>query len=199
MTNFEKMCAEGRPIFLSYDQEEMIRRFSLRADDEYLYPVYLGEELRLDRKTGDLLRADGSNVSGGVTLSVFDFLCRKSDPRPLTGQLYPPLSLPGYGTSRPDNVTLQQSYADAMNGKSGLLRPVLADMGGESFPVGDAAAKFELFPCFPLVFQFWEGDEEFAPSVRFLWDERTADYLRYETLFYIMGDFLQRLTERLPH
>ena len=198
MTNFEKMCAEGKPIFLSYDQTEMIRRVSLRSDEDWLYPVYLGEELRLNRRSGDLFYADGREAEGSVLLSVFDFLCRKSDPRPLTGRMFPSGSLPGYGTSRPDDIGLHAKHALALSGRLEPLRTLLRSMGGEDFPVGDAAARFELFPGFPLIFQFWEGDEEFPPSVRFLWDERTSDYLRFETLFYIMGDFLRRVLECLP-
>ncbi len=198
MTNFEKLCAQGKPIFLTYDQEEMIRRFALRADEDFLYPRYLGEELRLSRRSGDLFYPEGREAEGGVLLSVFDFLCKKSDPRPLSGQLYPSGTLPGYGTSRPSDTGLHGDMARRLSGRAGELRTVLSRMGGEPFPVGDAAARFDLFPGFPLVFQFWEGDEEFPPSVRFLWDERTSDYLRFETLFYIMGNFLQRLLERLP-
>ena len=131
MTNFEKMCAEGKPIFLSYDQTEMIRRFSLRSDEDWLYPVYLGEELRLNRHSGDLFYADGREAEGSVLLSVFDFLCRKSDPRPLTGRMFPSGSLPGYGTSRPDDIGLHAKHALALSGRVEPLRTLLRAMGGE--------------------------------------------------------------------
>ena len=199
MTNFEKMCAETVPLFLSYDQAEMIRRCSLRADGDSLYPVYLGEELRLDRKTGDLFRADGSEADPGLTLIVFDYLCHDTEPRPLSGRLCPASALPGLGVSRPKDGDFYSRYSEQFDSHIAELAQTLTDMGGKPFPTGDAAAEFQLFPGFPLVFQFWEGDEEFPSSVRFLWDERTGDYLHFETLFYIMGDFLRRLTERFPH
>ena len=54
-----------------------------------------------------------------------------------------------------------------------------------------------MFDGFDAVFQFWEGDEEFPPSVRFLWDENTPDYLKFETTFYVMGCFLELLERRI--
>ena len=197
MTNFEKMCAETVPLFLSYDQEEMIRRFSLRADEEHLYPVYLGEELSLERRTGRLFRADGSEADPALKLIVFDYLCHDAEPRPISGRLCPVSALPGYGVSRPGDGSFYGRYNEMFDGRSPELEKTLLDMGGTLFPTGDAAAEFQLFPGFPLVFQFWEGDEEFPSSLRFLWDERTGDYLHFETLFYIMGAFLQSLAERL--
>lgn len=62
------------------------------------------------------------------------------------------------------------------------------------FP-GDAAFVFHVFPFLPLVFQFWESDEEFPPVLKFMWDENVLDYLRFETLYYVMGDFLDALDQ----
>ena len=42
---------------------------------------------------------------------------------------------------------------------------------------------------------FWAGDEEFAPRMRFLWDENSLQYLRYETMHYLLGVLRQRLKE----
>ena len=50
-------------------------------------------------------------------------------------------------------------------------------------------------PFLPLVFQFWESDEEFPPVLKFMWDENVLDYLRFETLYYVMGDFLDALDQ----
>ena len=197
MTNFEKMCAETVPLFLSYDQTEMVRRFSLRADEDFLYPVYLGEELSLERRTGRLFCADGREADPGLTLIVFDYLCHNAEPRPLSGRLCPASALPGLGVSRPKDGDFYGRYSELFDSHTAELAQTLSGMGGKPFPTGDAAAEFQLFPGFPLVFQFWEGDEEFPSSVRFLWDERTCDYLHFETLFYIMGAFLQNLAERL--
>ena len=40
-----------------------------------------------------------------------------------------------------------------------------------------------------------ESDEEFPPVLKFMWDENVLDYLRFETLYYVMGDFLDALDQ----
>ena len=54
-------------------------------------------------------------------------------------------------------------------------------------------ARIDVFPFFPVMFQFWEGDEEFSPQVRVLWDRNTMQYLHFETTYYLQGDLMERL------
>ena len=52
-----------------------------------------------------------------------------------------------------------------------------------------------VFEDLELVLRFWFGDEEFAPRMRFLWDENSLQYLKYETMHYLLGVLRQRLKE----
>ena len=51
-SNYEKMKNEMAGVFLHYDQEQMIRRFSLKFDAAYLYLTFVGREYRIDRRSG---------------------------------------------------------------------------------------------------------------------------------------------------
>ena len=44
-----------------------------------------------------------------------------------------------------------------------------------------------------IAVQFWHGDEEFSPRLRFLWDAAADQYLRYETMYYALGLLRTRL------
>ena len=57
----------------------------------------------------------------------------------------------------------------------------------------DVTARIDVFPFFPVLFQFWEGDEEFSPQIRVLWDRNTMQYLHFETTYYLQGDLMERL------
>ena len=46
-------------------------------------------------------------------------------------------------------------------------------------------------------FQFWAADEDFPAQIGFFWDENVLSRLRYETLYYVMGDFLELLEARI--
>ena len=77
------------------------------------------------------------------------------------------------------------------------LKLALEKIGTAAFPQGDVACIFPVFDGFNAVFQFWEGDEDFPPAVRFLWPENSQDFLKYETLYYVMGCFMEKLKNRI--
>ena len=54
-----------------------------------------------------------------------------------------------------------------------------------------------VFPFLPLYVQYWRGDEEFPPQLTLLWDKNTTQFLHYETVYYLTGFLLERLTALL--
>ena len=57
-TNYDKTREDAEQRFLAYDQEKMIRKFSLKADENYLYLRFVGRDYRISRKT------EGSSGTG---------------------------------------------------------------------------------------------------------------------------------------
>ena len=51
-SNYEQVIETWRLKFLEMDQEVLIRKFQLEADEEALYLTYFSHKMRLDRKTG---------------------------------------------------------------------------------------------------------------------------------------------------
>ena len=102
--------------------------------------------------------------------------------------------------SSPDANLFAQKYADAFNGKVEELKAACKIMGGEvkaRLAGADVTAQIPAFPFFPVLLQFWEGDDEFAPQIRILWDSQTMKFLNFETTYYLQGDLLDRLAEIL--
>ena len=77
------------------------------------------------------------------------------------------------------------------------FRRACENLGGHPFPQGDIAYVLPLFDGLPVLVQLWFGDEEFPANLRFLWDENTPDYIRYETMWYAKGMLLKRLEEEM--
>ena len=50
-----------------------------------------------------------------------------------------------------------------------------------------------VFRDFSVLFQFWDGDEEFPPRIRWLFDENALSFMHYETLWYVMGAAWSRM------
>ena len=195
--NYEIAKDQARKLFLRWDQPRMIKRCALAADGEYLYLPFLGQPFRIDRATGAAENlAEGREANFEEVLSIYDYLCRELPPPGMTGSRKPVHALRYAGQTSPGASSFHQRYADRFQARKDALKAALARIGSP-FPIGDIACVFPVFDGFDAVFQFWEGDEEFPPSVRFLWDENTPDYLKFETTFYVMGCFLELLERRI--
>ena len=194
MDNYQKALVYARGLFLQWDQEKIIARCRLQADENYIYISFLGQPWRIARGTGVVESADGSvEADFSQALSIYDYICRENPGPGLTGRLCHVNSLRNAAKSSPSDTSFHQKWADKYQKCIPLLKKAMEQIGIAPFPKGDVACMFSVFDGFTAVFQFWEGDEEFPPSVRFLWDENTPDYLKYETTYYVMGCFLDRL------
>ena len=89
-----------------------------------------------------------------------------------------------------------------IDAEPGLLRARALALGGRAAEGTDAggADQAYILPFFQdldLLVQFWEGDEEFQPRLRFLWDAGAGDYLKYETMYYALDLVRRRLGEEI--
>lgn len=193
-SNYDLQIAAARERFLQWDAGEIAGRFRLRREGDWLLVPFLGREHRISVLTGEIRRADGE-ADFNAYLSIFDALCRE-EPGTLSGQWRTVNDLglhhPGVG-----EAALYAPYEARFTGKAEALAAACRTMGGRPFPVGDVGYVLEVFPFFPVVFQFWEGDEEFPPQTRILWDRNTLSFVRYETAWYIASALLDRLSEQL--
>ena len=200
LSNYDLQVQRAKALFLQWDSGQIARRFSLSRDRDFLYLPFFSAPLRICRAAGDIqeLTPEGPVPCDFEThLSVFDALCRENGPAPLSGRWTTVNNLGRTGHPGVRESSLYLPYQAAFAGKAQALGQLLRDMGGRPFPVGDTAYQVDVFPFLPLVFQFWEADEEFPPQIQLLWDENTLDLIRYETAWYIAGHFLRRLEEKL--
>lgn len=54
VSNYEKMKQSMEDVFLQYNQEEIIQKFSLEYDETYLYLQFVGRPYRINRSTGKI-------------------------------------------------------------------------------------------------------------------------------------------------
>jgi len=88
--NYRIQAAQAKKLFLTYDQQELIRRCRLRCDEDYLYTDLLSEPYRIHRRTGDMERLhEGSWVDGnsfGEVMTILDWICDSKPDRFVTGR-----------------------------------------------------------------------------------------------------------------
>lgn len=197
--NYLLQAAQAKQRFLGYDQQKLIRKLKLNADDLYLYPVLLGSTYRLSRTNGDLERLAGDTWVDANTfaeiMTILDLVCDSREDRFLVHRWK---NMPDFGLMFHRSLLedARDSWAERFNADPESLRRACLAMGGTPLPQGDVAYAIELFDSLSIGIQLWLGDEEFPPSLRFLWDENALMYIRYETMYYARGLLLQRLAEK---
>lgn len=192
--NYQMQAQQAKSYFLRYDQQTIIKKCSLQADARYLYTTLFGIPYRVCRKTGDLSYLDRDiwrdGNSHGEVMTLLDLLCDSREDRHPSHQ---------WKTMQAFGLYIHQSLGeknpaalDYQRNPDGLRRALEA-MGAAPFPQGNVAYTIPVFEELTLVLQFWLGDEDFPPSLRYLWDENALMYLKYETMYFAVDVLTEKL------
>lgn len=202
-SNYDLQVDIGRRIFLEYDQAFLIRKFDLDADDSWIYLTYLNIPCRIGRSDGRIEEFHGSWLECrdfGTVMTIYDLLCYSE------GVSMPCLSHQWCTvgtfvvTGVTNTETFTKRYAAKFADRVEDLRSACEKMGGH-FPSrmagADITCRIPVTPFFPVLLQFWDGDEEFPPKLLLLWDRNADRFLHFETTFYLQGDLLRRLADSM--
>lgn len=205
ISNYEKQVDIGKAYFLKYDQKVLAAKFRLNMDNNYLYLTYFNTPCRIERLSGTLFEKTTDSWtecrSYETVMTIYDMLCHSTESTlpPLSGKWTPVANFAAAGAS-PSAEIFSQKYANAFSGKVDAVKKACISIGGALKPVlagADITAEIPVFSFFPVLFQFWESDEEFPPQIKILWDDQTMRYLNFETTYYLQGDLLKRLQDTL--
>lgn len=198
INNYAIQAQNAKARFLTYDQDGLIRKFGLRSDSAFLYTTLLDRPYRVDRATGDLQKQAGGIWMDGNSfeevLTLFDLLCDAKDTRSLSGRWR---TMQSFGHQFHAGL-LENSpnpTAERFDREPEGFRRACQALRGIPFPGADIGYAIALFDGLSIAVQFWHGDEEFAPRLRYLWDENALEYIRYETMYYAVELLLDRLAE----
>ncbi|MBQ1206949.1 MAG: DUF3786 domain-containing protein, partial [Lachnospiraceae bacterium] len=98
--------------------------------------------------------------------------------------------------------TFTGKYAALFSGRAEQLQMACQQIGGRQPAItagADVCWEFDLFPFLPVQFRFWDGDDEFPPQIKLLWDKNTLDFMHFETTYYAQGLLLHRLREKMDN
>ena len=200
MDNYDLQVDIAKGIFLDYDQELLIRKFRLDADEKNLYLTYLNTPCRINRESGGIEQWNGGHWlecrEFSTVMTIYDLLCYpKGESAPaLSHQWCTVGNFVVTGVTQTDRFT--GKYAKVFDGHLAALKTAAQKLGGTAQPPmagADFTCKFPVTAFFPVLLQFWAGDEEFPPKLLLLWDRNADQFLHFETTFYLQGDLLERL------
>ena len=198
--NYDLQVDIAKDIFLQYDQETLIRKFQLKADEAWIYLTYLNTPCRISRETGAVEEFRENRWrecrSFATVMTLYDLLCyHRGETLPtLSGQWCTVGTFIVTGITETDT----SHYAAFFDGRLDRLKTACLGLGGtleKPLAGADVTCRIPVTPFFPVLLQFWQGDEEFPPKLLILWDRSADQFLRFETTFYLQGDLLRRMKE----
>ena len=64
---------------------------------------------------------------------------------------------------------------------------------GEAVEMGDAAFRFQMTGRLPVVVLYWQGDEDFPPEARMLFDRSICRFLALDVVFALAVEICARI------
>ena len=189
--NYSIQAESARADFIKWDQGEIIKRINLKADDHFMYIDFFREKHSIDRLSGKVYRTAENTPAGfHAIMSIYDVLCNSKAGAYLSGQWQTLTGLSPHSNFGSSGRNPFGPAAKKLSGNTGRLKDICISLGGQEATKADAGFVFDAFPFLPVVFQYWDGDDEFEPRIRFLFDKNTLDYIHFETAWYIVEHLL---------
>ena len=184
--------------FSTYDQEAIIQRFRLQHDADFLYLNFTGQTYRICRRSGRtewFSTAEDRYIRATYNecAPIFDILTHT--PTALSGEFVTSGELPGIVIGSSPDASVFSDRGKHLTGRCEDLREALAKLGGQPYHVGDVSAIIPMFEFFPVMVQFWDGDEEFDPVLKLMWDKHSTSFMRYESIAIAGGHLIRRILE----
>ena len=127
----------------------------------------------------------GSNITLATKILILHYLLNASG-RPFSGEMTPYEDIPG---CRPYLPVFERRVARPLVSAFGfdrdLFRTAGEALGAAQESFGDASFTLHALPMVPLTFILWEGDQEFPPSLKILFDPSIDEYLPLEDITVI--------------
>jgi hypothetical protein len=132
---------------------------------------FMGRSYIISQKEGDVTAADGSGVPIHYKILLLHCFLYHTGEEP-TGEWISFVDIPDgllYGDIYKARTAVPLSFSIA--GEPTLLVEAVESMGGRGADLGgDVSAFIEPFFGIPVGIVFWRGEDEFPPSVNFLYD-----------------------------
>ena len=196
MNNYEIMQRSAAARFTSYDPGVLAAKTGVMLEGKHLFTHFLGERVRICTETGEMTLG-GEPAGFSASLAVYDWLCDGKPDAVAAGEFAPVTSLPGVHVGGSGLSMCFPTLARAIEQNPEGFRDACSQMGGKAVELGDLGFQIPVFPGLDMQLKFYFADDEFPPTLTFLWDKHILNFVRYETVYYICGVLGDRLLKRL--
>ena len=193
-SNYDQVIENWRLKFLEMDQEELIRRFQLEADEEFLYIIYFSKRFRIDRKNG-FITEDGKSPGFDTVMNIYNTFYYSAAHPVASGNLVAFRQVKRvYPFEAAYRRTIISRLQELFAGKTEELRKACEALGGTLLPQGDVGYVLPVFPFLNIAVLFWDKDEEFEAQANMLFDSEITEFMHEENVVCVAADAVYYLT-----
>ena len=193
-SNYDQVIENWRLKFLEMDQEELIRKFQLEADEEFLYIIYFSKRFRIDRKTG-FITEDGKSPGFDTVMNIYNTFYYSAAHPVASGNLVAFRQVKRvYPFEAAYRRTIISRLQKLFSGKTEELRKACEALGGTLLPQGDVGYVLPVFPFLNIAVLFWDKDEEFEAQANMLFDSEITEFMHEENVVCVATDAVYYLT-----
>lgn len=193
-SNYDQVIENWRLKFLEMDQEELIRKFQLEADEEFLYIIYFSKRFRIDRKNG-FITEDGKSPGFDTVMNIYNTFYYSAAHPVASGNLVAFRQVKRvYPFEATYRRTIISRLQELFSGKTEELRKACEALGGTLLPQGDVGYVLPVFPFLNIAVLFWDKDEEFEAQANMLFDSEITEFMHEENVVCVAADAVYYLT-----
>lgn len=193
-SNYDQVIENWRLKFLEMDQEELIRKFQLEADEEFLYIIYFSKRFRIDRKNG-FITEDGKSPRFDTVMNIYNTFYYSAAHPVASGNLVAFRQVKRvYPFEAAYRRTIISRLQELFAGKTEELRKACEALGGTLLPQGDVGYVLPVFPFLNIAVLFWDKDEEFEAQANMLFDSEITEFMHEENVVCVAADAVYYLT-----
>ena len=193
-SNYDQVIENWRLKFLEMDQEELIRKFQLEADEEFLYIIYFSKKFRIDRKNG-FITEDGKSPGFDTVMNIYNTFYYSAAHPLASGNLVAFRQVKRvYPFEAAYRRTIISRLQELFAGKTEELRKACEALGGTLLPQGDVGYVLPVFPFLNIAVLFWDKDEEFEAQANMLFDSEITEFMHEENVVCVAADAVYYLT-----
>lgn len=193
-SNYDQVIENWRLKFLEMDQEELIRKFQLEADEEFLYIIYFSKRFRIDRKNG-FITENGKSPGFDTVMNIYNTFYYSAAHPVASGNLVAFRQVKRvYPFEAAYRRTIISRLQELFSGKTEELRKACEALGGTLLPQGDVGYVLPVFPFLNIAVLFWDKDEEFEAQANMLFDSEITEFMHEENVVCVAADAVYYLT-----
>ena len=193
-SNYDQVIENWRLKFLEMDQEELIRKFQLVADEEFLYIIYFSKRFRIDRKNG-FITENGKSPGFDTVMNIYNTFYYSAAHPVASGNLVAFRQVKKvYPFEAAYRRTIISRLQELFAGKTEELRKACEALGGTLLPQGDVGYVLPVFPFLNIAVLFWDKDVEFEAQANMLFDSEITEFMHEENVVCVAADAVYYLT-----